>query len=165
MSCNCRSFCDHQFNSRDVLTSLQFGVFLFAFAAFLVVTPLAYLSTGVEAMTNSAKVMGDSFAYVADGLNNQVVSFLVSEVEVAEKTGSSLAFAGNVVGDGAAMLVANPAVFGSNLKNNLRTFSRVYGPEPLHQYKWSRAQRFWNGHFRELQAQAAAGSQVAALPQ
>lgn len=168
MSCNCRSLCDHRYTSKDLFTSINFGVFLFAFAMFLVFTPLTYLSTGVSTMTDAAVTMGDAFSLAADATNAQVSDFVGSQVAVAGSFGSGLAYVGNLFGEGASRLVSNPAAFGSSLALNVKTVAILVTPAPIDQYKWSQSHRFWNGKFRELmamKAEAAQTTQVATATQ
>lgn len=168
MSCNCLSLCDHRYTSKDLFTSINFGVFLFSFAMFMVFTPLTYLSTGVSTMTDAANTMGDAFVLAADAVNGQVASFVGSQVAVAESFGSGLAYVGNMYGEGASMLVSHPAAFGASLALNAKTVALLVEPRPVNQYEWSKSHRFWNGKYREVMAmktEAAAAAQVATATQ
>ncbi len=142
MSCNCQvSPCRHS-NSR-MLTSLHFGVFLFAFAMFVAFTPFSYLSTGVAVMADSAATMGDAFALGATSLNREVADFFVSQAQVAEDVGAGLAYVGNSAGEGASELLYHPAEFRDNVRANVAVLG------PILSLKKSDV-RSWNERYRTL---------------
>ncbi|TAL20286.1 hypothetical protein EPN90_01360 [Patescibacteria group bacterium] len=123
MSCkNCRAVCFH-YSSREALTSLQFGVFLFAFAYFLAFTPAPYLAGGVEKTVTTAVAASQTFLTAADAVNGQVVSLVATDLASAEAFGQGLAFVGNSIGELSAQFIIHPREFGSSLRSNMRTLA------------------------------------------
>lgn len=129
-----------------MLTSLHFGVFLFAFAAFVAFTPFSYSSQGVAVMADSATTMGDAFALGATALNREVADFFVSQAQVAEEMGAGLAYVGNSAGEGASQLLYHPEEFRNNVSANVAVLG------PVLSLKKSDI-RSWNERYRALQEQ------------
>lgn len=145
MSCNCRAVCFH-YSPREALTSLEFGVFLFAFAYFLAFTPLPYLSAGVTVMADAAVLASDAFGLFANAMNHEVASLVQTQLVTAEAMGVALALIGNTIGEGAARFVTRPDVFRERFSLNMRTLVRAWSPAPVHQYQWAKSHRFWTGN-------------------
>ena len=83
-------------------------------------------------MTEAASTMGDAFALAADAVNGQVAMFAGSQVAVAESVGSSLAYVGNLFGEGASIIVRNPSAIGTSFAANVQHVASLTRAVALH---------------------------------